>query len=349
MTTAAPTPRGTLDNVPRLRAPNPATFEVRHLRRGTPVILTDLFDHAPVRRLADPRVARSVLADVPLVVTPNTWRDLLLGRERAARRRVPFGAFLDELADGRAGDQHCLEQSTPDELLALLPPPAYLRTGSRRDSWESYLFVAGAGNTVHLHYDHDLRHVLMHQVFGRKRYVIIDPAESHKLAPGSRPQVRRTSALFLEHFSGPDLLAFLRYVNAWDCVLEPGETLLIPATCWHYVEYVTDALSVNFCLPRNEHLRRLAEIFPESSVELLALASRFRDPSSLGPEERAAYAALLAADERDHPDDASRLAALDALTVRLAERLGLPVAGPGYHLADLARRARITRRRLVPA
>lgn len=346
--TASPTPRGTLDNVPRIAAPNPVSFEARHLRTGTPVILTGLYaDDAPVRRLADPRVARSALAGMPLEVTPNTWGDMLLGTEKPARRQMPFGAFFDELAEGRAGDQYCIEYDTPDELLELMPLPGHVRMGSRQDSWESYVFLAGAGNNVHLHYDYDMRHVLMYQVFGRKRYVIIDPSESRKLAPGSRPQVRRTSALFLEHFSGPDLLAFLRYANAWDCVLEPGEALLIPATCWHYVEYVTDALSVNFCLPRNEHLRRLAEIFPESNVELMALASRFRDPSSLTRVERAAYAALLAADERDHPDDASRLAALDELAVKLAARLDLPVAGPGYHLADVTRRAQITRRRLV--
>jgi hypothetical protein len=80
-------------------------------------------------------------------------------------------------------------------------------------------------------------------------------------------------------------------------------------------------------------------------VELVALAARFRDPSSLSREEQAAHAALLAADERDHPDDAARLAALDALAVQLAARLDLPVAGKPYHLADLTRRAHITRTR----
>ena len=340
---AATTPRGTLGNVARIPAPNPIALDERHLRTGTPVILTGLFDGAPVHRLADPRVARRELADMPLRVSPNTWGDMLLGTERPARRHVPFGPFVDELAAGRAGTDYCIEYDTPEALTAYLPVPDYVRLGERDDSWESYLFLAGAGNTVHLHYDQDLRHVLMYQVFGRKRYVIIDPSESRKLGPGTRPQVRRTSALFLEHFSGPDLLAFLRYANAWDCVLEPGEALLIPATCWHYVEYVTDALSVNFCLPRNRHLRALAEIFPESNVEMMALASRFRDPSSLTRLEQAAFAALLAADERDHPDTASRLAALDELAVKLAARLDLPVAGRPYHLADLTRRDRITR------
>ena len=334
--------RGTLGNVERVPAPNPIAFDQRYLRTGTPVILTGLFDGAPVRHLADPRVARRELATMPLDVTPNTWGEMLLGTERIVRRRMAFGDYYDRMVAGHVGDDYCIEYDTPDELADLLPVPDYVRHGERSDSWESYLFLAGAGNTVHLHYDYDMRHVLMYQVFGRKRYVIIDPAESRKLGPGSRPQVRRTSALFLEHFSGPDLLAFLRYANAWDCVLEPGEALLIPATCWHYVEYISDALSVNFCLPRHRHLRTLAEIFPESNVEMMALASRFRDPGSLGRVDLAAFAAVQAADERDYPDTATRLAALDDLSVKLAARLDLPVAGAPYHLADLTRRDGIT-------
>jgi len=330
------------DNVPRVSAPNPIAFDRRYLRSGTPVVLTGLATRHPVRRLADPRVARDVLADMRLRVAPNTWGDLLLGRDDPRSRQVGFGTFLDRLTAGEAGDDdYCVEHPTPRELADRLPVPSYVGLGERADSWESYVFLAGAGNTTHLHYDFDLRHVLMYQVFGRKRYVVIDMAESRKLAPGSRAGLRRTSALFLEHFSDADLAAFLRYTDAWSCVLEPGEMLLIPATCWHYVEYVDTALSVNFRLGRNRYLRALAEILPESSVELQSLAALFRDEDAVGPDRLDAFAALQAADERWYPDAATRLAALDALCVELCARLRLPVAGAAYHVADIERQEKV--------
>ena len=211
------------------------------------------------------------------------------------------------------------------------------------------MFLAGPGNSTHLHYDVDLRHLLMYQVFGHKRYVVIDQSESRKLAPGSRPDVRRTSALFLEHFSGSDLLGFLRYTNAWDCVLGPGDALLIPATCWHYVEYLDTALSVNFRFGRNRYTRTLAEVLPESSVEMQALAGLFRDEDAVGPDEQAAFDALVAAEDRWYPSSEARLAALDALCVELCARLGLPVAGAPYHVADIERRRRLSAKARPPA
>lgn len=339
--------RGTveaLDNVERVAAPSPSTFARRYLRTGTPVVLTGLFAGTPLGQIADARAAQAVLRDVELTVTANDIGEFLRGRDEVPTRWTTFGGFVDELLAGAAPRDFCVEYETPAELLALLPVPPYVGLGDPADAWESYIYMAGAGNAVHLHYDCDQRHVLMVQVFGRKRYVVIDPAESRKLAPGSRPHVRRTSALFLEHFSEPDLTAFLRYTNAWDCILEPGEALLIPAACWHYVAYLDTALSVNFRFGRNRYQRALAEIVPESSVELQALASRFRDETTLGPAEREAFAALEAADAAWYPDLATRRAALDVLCVELCAQLGLPVAGLPYHVADIERRHRVLSR-----
>ncbi|HMG43825.1 MAG TPA: cupin-like domain-containing protein [Acidimicrobiales bacterium] len=267
-------------------------FERRFMRTGTPVVLSAVFD-------VD--AARAALA-------------------RAQLRPAADRTFLDELHVGPGA------YAAPPGLVA---PPAYVETD---DPWESYVHAGGAGDVAHLHYDGDQRHVLMCQVSGRKRYVVIDPAESRKLAPGNQRQARRTSALFLQNFSATDLQAFLRYANAWDCVLEPGEALLIPAASWHYVEYVDDALSVSFRFGRNRYLRALAEALPEPSVELQALAARCRDEDAVGPRERAALAELAAA-----ADDRR-----DALCVELCRRLGLPVAGAPYHVADVMRRHRIT-------
>jgi hypothetical protein len=180
-------------------------------------------------------------------------------------------------------------------------------------------------------------------VFGRKRYVLIDPRHTRKLAPGTPPGACYASALHLDHFSEADLAGFLRYVDAWDCILEPGETLLTPATTWHYIEYVDVALSVTLRLGRNRYLRFLAEAMPATSIELQALAGCFRDEDAVGPAEAAAFAELQATALRPYPTPELRAAALDMLCVALCERLGLDVAGPAYHAADVQRRDRMAR------
>jgi Cupin-like domain len=307
------------------------------------VILTGLYDRAPISRFADPAVARAELADVPLPITPNPTYEFLQGREAPPVRTAPFGEFYDQLVAGAGSRDFCVEHDTPQALSVHAPPPPYVALGETGDGWVSQIFMAGRGNAVHLHYDCDQRNVLMYQVFGRKRYVIIDPSEYRKLATGAPPGVRRTSGLFLENFSGPDLEAFLRYANAWDCVLQPGEAVLIPAAAWHYVEYVDVALSVNFRLGRNRYARFLAEAAPSPSVELQVLAGCFRDEDAIGPAEALAFEALEAAAARDYPSPEAKVASLDLVCMELCERLGLAAAGAPYHVAELERRDRLSK------
>jgi hypothetical protein len=327
----------TLDNVERIAAPAAEVLDRRYIRTGTPVILTGLFADAPVARLSDPLVARRELGDLRLPVRANPVVELLEGRTPGVRE-LRFADFHDQLVSGAAAGEFCIEHDTPDEIAGYIPRPPYMDLGDPGDGWASHVFLAGAGSSTHLHFDVDKRNVLTHQVFGRKRFVIVDARETRKLAPGSPPEVCYASALYLEHFSPADLVAFLRYVDAWDCVLEPGETLLTPATAWHYIEYVDVALSVTLRLARNRYLRFLAETAPMPSVELQAFASLFRDDSRVGPEAAAAFAEFVAAANRRYRSWDLRAATLDRLCVELCARLGLPIAGAAYHLDDIARR-----------
>jgi hypothetical protein len=333
----------TLDNISRRPALRLRALDSRYLRKGRPVILTGLCDGAPVRRLADLRVARAALADLPLLVGPEPLDELLHGRAAGQEDRIlRFDDFVDGLATGRVRGT-CIERDTPDPLLDHFPDIPYLDLGGTDDGWVSHMFMAGPGCCTHLHYDADKRHVVTYQVFGRKRYVLVDPAQTRKLAPGGPAQVCYASSLYLQHFSQEDLLAFLRYVDAWDCILEPGEALVTPSGFWHYVEYVDVAMSVTFRLPRNPYIRFLASELPATSVEVQALAACFRDEDAVGPAEAAAFRELHAAATRHHPSEAARAAALDALCVELCERLDLPVSRPPYHRADIERRDRMAR------
>jgi hypothetical protein len=330
----------TFDNVDRVAFLDPDELDRRYVRRGRPVILTEMFDDAPVRRLADPAVAVSELGRMRLPVRINPIPEYLHGRPPPRERTLSFADFHAELTSGRS-DEFCIEHDTPEALSAYLPPPPHLGVSDPDDGWTSHLFMAGPGSSTHLHFDVDMRSVLTHQVFGRKRFVLIDPRQVRKLAPGAPPDACYASALHLDHFSPADLDAFLRYVDAWDCVLEPGETLLTPTTTWHYIEYLDVALSVTLRMARNRYLQFLAEALPTMSVEVQALAGCFRDADTVGPAEADAFARLYAEVARPRRSPRARAAAVDRLCVQLCEELDLPVAHPPYHLADIRRRDRM--------
>jgi Cupin-like domain len=337
--------RPILDNVERVPAVDVDVDAVDrvYLRRGVPVILTGIYDGAPVRRLEDPTVARAELGHISLPITPHPIDQFLRGETATPPRTATLGEFFDDLTAAVGPQEICVEHDTPFPLSAYLPPPRYLDLGEMSDSWVTHMFMGGPGNSTHLHFDQDHRNVLMYQVFGHKRYVMFDPAQTRKLAPGVPPSVSYASALYLEHFTAPDLEAFLRYADAWECVLGPGEAVFMPADVWHYVEYLDVTLSVNFRLCRNRYLSFLAEAVPAPSVEMQAIASRFRDERRIGRAEARAFAALEAAANRRYPSPDARMEALDMLCVELCGWLGLPVAGAPYHWADIDRRDQMLR------
>jgi len=158
------------------------------------------------------------------------------------------------------------------------------------------MFVAGAGSYAHLHFDGDHRDTLLYQVFGRKRCVVIHPNQTHKLAPCFEPDIYRTSSWFLENFTREDQHEFLRFVQARECILEPGDTLYIPMMAWHYIEYPDPAMSIGFRLGRNDLVKTLARLNPMPSVFAQALALELADEARArarfpGPVERLGQAA----------------------------------------------------------
>jgi hypothetical protein len=89
-------------------------------------------------------------------------------------------------------------------------------------------------------------------VFGRKRHILAAPRVAKKLIP-----IDHFSTVLLANFPEDDKERFIDYIDAYDCVLEPGETLFMPAQYWHHVEYVETAFSFNMRFGRNAYTRFL--------------------------------------------------------------------------------------------
>jgi lysine-specific demethylase 8 len=123
----------------------------------------------------------------------------------------------------------------------------------------SAVFVANQGNVGHLHFDGDQRQVFLHQVYGRKRVVLFQPASAVHLktldGPFTRPSL---SGLYLENMSLDEKLALVDRADGYHTVLAPGETIYIPMLMWHHLEYVDDAMSFSVRFGRTRFGRFLS-------------------------------------------------------------------------------------------
>jgi hypothetical protein len=104
---------------------------------------------------------------------------------------------------------------------------------SERDFWSVYI---GPGNSLSkLHQDFWHTHSCLTQIQGRKRAILFSPEESRFLYQGQidpeKPDFER-----FELFS---------HATAYECVLEPGETLFTPPLWWHHVRALDKSITLS--------------------------------------------------------------------------------------------------------
>jgi hypothetical protein len=104
---------------------------------------------------------------------------------------------------------------------------------SEREFWSVYI---GPRNSLSkLHQDFWNTHSCLTQIQGRKRAILFSPDDSRFLYDGQvdpeQPDLRR-----FELFS---------QATAYECVLEPGETLFTPLRWWHHVRALEKSITVS--------------------------------------------------------------------------------------------------------
>ncbi len=116
-----------------------------------------------------------------------------------------------------------------------------------------FMFFGGKGSYTAMHYDIDMSHVFLNQVYGRKRVVLFSPDQSRNLY-----QLPYTVASYVD-VNNPDYDRYPALANAhgMECILNPGETLFMPSGYWHYVEYTDGGYSIS--LRANESYVRRAK------------------------------------------------------------------------------------------
>lgn len=107
--------------------------------------------------------------------------------------------------------------------------------------WLPFMFFGGKGSITRNHIDIDMSHVFITQFQGIKRIWLFPweqsdlmyklPYNFHSLANLQEIDYKKYPAL--------------KFLNGYEAVINPGETLYIPSGWWHYIQYETEGYSVS--------------------------------------------------------------------------------------------------------
>lgn len=103
-------------------------------------------------------------------------------------------------------------------------------------------FFGGKNTTVRFHFDIDCSGVLMTQVIGHKRVILIPPAYDKLLykVPFASFSLINLEKPDYEQFPG------LRYVEGHDFILQPGDALFMPSRYWHFNTYLEGGMAISY-------------------------------------------------------------------------------------------------------
>jgi hypothetical protein len=269
----------------------PSDIAQEHLQGiGKPVIITDATENWPARSKwtfeflkttygSDPAFASLGLGsgfgkvttlsayinflDSPLAELPGIWK----GKDIDADGRPP------QAASGGAGSPFYLLgwfafRQHPELYDDIAPAPYFVQdmvptlTPALRQAFEwtsdkefTGILIGPEGSLSSLHRDFWNTHAYLAQIRGRKRATLFSPKDADFLYRGQVDPEQ------------PDFERFplFDYATAYECVIEPGDTLLIPANWLHHVRGLEKSITLshnffndsNFAQYMNHILRNL--------------------------------------------------------------------------------------------
>ena len=315
-----------MTHIPRIPVPSAQTFREQYLKPRRPVVISGLLAGHPLGRIDTLQLARERLGDIPVGVARNYMdmnvrniADFVAGRPVRLEPEVLHSTLADyfDLVEREDGERWIVTENIPaDSLLEnidLSPlgiadvEPGYGNpTGDfAAGKANSLMFAGGPGNASDLHTDWDGRHVVLYQIFGRKRAVLFPTEAAESMLP-----IDIFSMLRLRDMDPARRRALIESLGGYEVVLEPGDALFMPAFFWHHLEYIDTSMSVNFRFdgPSDPDVRFLINhLHRDAYTQNLLMAL-------LDPEARLRHkdtlAALRAAYDRDYADGVQKYHAM---------------------------------------
>jgi len=225
----------------------PEVFKREFYTPGIPVVIKKLSHDWPAYTKWNWDYFKQLVGDKKVPLYNNVKSDAYTPINTADDYKT-FGEYIDMIKSGPAAWRIFLFNifDHAPQLIKDFSWPEHLMKGFVKKY--PMLFTGGAGSITHMHYDIDLSHILHTQFAGRKRVLMFPHDEQYKLY--RKPFEVLSLADFSNYYeqSGmPDYEKFpaLKLAEGFDFILEPGDTLFMPAGYWHHMEYLDSGFAMS--------------------------------------------------------------------------------------------------------
>lgn len=236
-----------LKPVPTFDSLSPEIFKKEYYEPGQPVVIKNLAKEWPAYDKWNWDYFKQLVGDKKVPLYNNVKSDAYTPINTADDYKT-FGEYIDMIKAGPAAWRIFLFNifdHAPQLINDFKWPENYMKGFIKK---YPMLFTGGQGSITHMHFDIDLSHILHTQFSGRKRVLMFPFKEQHKLY--RKPYEVLSLADFSKYYEqngSPDYEKFpaLKLAEGFDFILEPGDTLFMPAGYWHHMEYLDSGFAMS--------------------------------------------------------------------------------------------------------
>lgn len=225
---------------------DPETFKKEFYNRGIPVVMKQLSKDWPAYQKWNWEYFRQLVGHKKVPLYNNVKSDAYTPINKADDYKT-FGEYIDMISKGPAGWRIFLFNifdHAPQLTKDFTWPEQYMKGFVKK---YPMLFTGGQGSITHMHFDIDMSHILHTQFGGRKRVLMFPYKEQHKLyrKPWEVLSLADFSNYYEEGKLNYEKFPALKMAEGVDLILEPGDTLFMPAGYWHHMEYLESGFAMS--------------------------------------------------------------------------------------------------------
>ena len=225
---------------------SPEQFKKDFYKTGTPVVIKNLAKEWPAYTKWNWDYFKKLVGDQKVPLYNNVKSDAYTPINTADDYKT-FGEYIDMIKQGPAAWRIFLFNifDHAPQLIKDFSWPEHMMKGFIKKY--PMLFTGGQGSITHMHYDIDLSHILHTQFGGKKRVLMFPNKEQHKLyrKPYEVLSLADFSNYYVEGSVDYEKFPALKLAEGFDFILEPGDTLFMPAGYWHHMEYLESGFAMS--------------------------------------------------------------------------------------------------------